>query len=307
MIGFEVELEVRQELVSPEEVQACGGVGIILVLGRLLGFGLDIERAAEADLLLVIDGHVKEPAEVVEFALHVGVEQGRIAFAAAPERVARSVQLERDLHRLFDLGTGIGEDVEIGAGGRAVHEAGVAEEVGGSPQQLDARPSLFVLEDLDDLIEVLVAFLEVVAFGGDIAVVKRVERGTELFKQLEGDFGSALGVFDRVAAIVPRTQRRADAEGVGERVTKRVPVDDGEAEVLLHRFPIDDLVGVVMLEVQRVARLGATVLDLGHVGEKLGHRRDSHRIRQPDNRSEPSDNVKGRLALGNTSPALIKV
>ena len=53
-----------------------------------------------------------------------------------------------------------------------------------------------------------------------------------------------------------------------------MPVDDREAEVLLHRFPVDDLVGVVMLEVQRVARLGAAVLDLGHVGEKLGHRSD---------------------------------
>ena len=212
---------------------------------------------------------------MVELALHVGVEQGRIAFAASPERVAGPAQLVRDLHGLLDLGAGEGEDVEIRAGGRAVHEAGIGEEVGGAPEQLDAGPRLFVLEDLDDLIEVGVAFLEVVALGGDVAIVERVEGGAELLEELEGDLGLALGVGDRVAAVVPGPQRRADAERVGERVTEGMPVDDREAEVLLHRLPIDDLVGVVMLEVQRVPRLGATVLDLGHVGEELGHRRVS--------------------------------
>ena len=176
VIGLEVELEVRQEVVGPQEIQAGGGIGIVLVLGRLLGLGLDVERAAEADLLLVIDGHVEEPAEVVELALHVGVEQGRVAFAATPERVAGPAQLVGDLHRLLDLGPGEGEDVEVRAGGRAVHEPGIGEEVGRSPEQLDAGPGLLVLEDLDDLVEIGVALLEVVALGGDVAIVKRVER-----------------------------------------------------------------------------------------------------------------------------------
>ena len=278
VIGFEVELEVGQQVVGPQEVQAGGGVGIVLVLGRLLGLGLDVERAGEADLLLVVDGHVQEAGEVVELAFHVGVEQGRVAFAAAPEGVAGAAQFVGDFHGLLDLRGGEGEDVEIGAGGRPVHVAGIGEEVGGAPEQLDAGPCLFVLEDLDDLVEVGVAFLEVVAFGGDVAIVKGVEGRAELLEELEGDLGLALGVGDRVAAVVPGTQRGADAERVGERITEGVPVNDGEAEVLLHRFAVDDLVGVVMLELQRVARLGATVLDLGHVGEKLGHRRRLARI-----------------------------
>ena len=253
VIGFEVELEVGEEVVGPQEVEAGGGVGVVLVLGRFLGLGLDIERAGEADLFLVIDGHVQEPGEVVELAFHVGVEQGRVAFAASPEGVARPAQLVRDLHGLLDLGAGEGEDVEIGAGGRAVHVAGIGEEVGGAPEQLDAGPCLFVLEDLDDLIEVGVALLEVVAFGGDVAIVERVEGSAELLEQLEGDLGSALGVGDRVGAVVPGPQGGADSERVGENVTERMPVDDGEAEVLLHRLAVDDLVGIVMLEFQRVA------------------------------------------------------
>ena len=175
------------------------------------------------------------------------------------------------------------------------------EEVGGPPEQLDAGAGLFVLEDLDDLVEVGVALLEVVALGGDVAIVKRVEGSAELLEELEGDLGSALGVGDRVAAVVPGTQRRADAERVGQRVTERMPVDDGEAQVLLHRFAVDDLVGVVMLEVQRVARLGAAVLDLGHVGKELGHREGLAQNANLTIGTEPSDNVKGRLALGNTS------
>ena len=272
VVGLEVELEVGQQVVGPQEVEAGGGVGVVLVLGRLLGLGLDVERAGEADLLLVVDGHVEEAGEVVELALHVGVEQGRIALAASPEGVAGAAQVVGDLHGLLDLGAGEGEDVEVRAGGRAVHVAGVGEEVGRAPEQLDAGPCLFVLEDLDDLVEVGVALLEVVALGGDVAIVERVERGAELLEELEGDLGLALGVGDRVGAVVPGPQRRADAERVGERIAERVPVDDREPEVLLHRLAVDDLVGIVMLELQRVPRLGAAVLDLGHVGEELGHR-----------------------------------
>ena len=124
-----------------------------------------------------------------------------------------------------------------------MHVARIGEEVGGAPEQLDAGPGLFVLEDLDDLIEIGVALLEVVAFGGDVAIVERVERGAELLEELEGDLGLALGVRDGVGAVVPGPQRGADAERVGENVTERMPVDDREAEVLLHRLAVDDLVG----------------------------------------------------------------
>ena len=135
----------------------------------------------------------RKRAEVVELALHVGVEQGRVAFAAPPEGVAGAAQLVGDLHRLLDLRGGEGEDVEVRAGGRAVHVARVGEEVGRPPEQLDAGAGLLVLEDLDDLVEVGVALLEGLALGGDVAVVEGVERGAELLEELEGDLGLAAG------------------------------------------------------------------------------------------------------------------
>ena len=66
MIGFEIELEMRQQVISAQEVEAGGGVGIVLVFGRFLGLGLDVESSLEADLLLVVDRHLEELAKVVE-------------------------------------------------------------------------------------------------------------------------------------------------------------------------------------------------------------------------------------------------
>ena len=127
VIGFDVQLEVVQQVVFAQEIQARGGVGIVLMLGRFLGLRLDVELAFEADLLLVIDGHVQELGEMFQLALHVGVQQRGVTFAAAPEDVADAAEFVRDFHRLLHLGGGIGEDVGIAARGRAVHEARIAK------------------------------------------------------------------------------------------------------------------------------------------------------------------------------------
>ena len=66
VVGLEVELEVGQQVVGAEEVEAGRGVGVVLVLGRLLGLRLDVEGAWKADLLLVVDRHVQEACEVVD-------------------------------------------------------------------------------------------------------------------------------------------------------------------------------------------------------------------------------------------------
>ena len=150
------------------------------------------------------------------------LQQGRVAFAAAPEGVARAAEFVGDLHRLLHLGRGEGEDVEVGAGGRAVHVAGVGEEVGGAPEQLDAGPVLLVLEDLDDLVEVGVALLERRALGGDVAVVEGVERGAELLDELEGDLGPVLGVRDRARCRRPRAGRPCPAPNGSESGLRNV-------------------------------------------------------------------------------------
>ena len=59
-----------------------------------------------------------------------------------------------------------------------------------------------------------------------------------------------------------------DAEHVGQLAADRVPVGDREAQMVLHRLAVDELVGVVMLEGQRVLGGGPFVLDLGDAREE---------------------------------------
>jgi hypothetical protein len=68
-------------------------------------------------IFLVIDRHVQEGGEVVELALHVGVEQGGVALAAAPEGVAFRPPSSWVARGLFHLGGGVGETSAFGRGG----------------------------------------------------------------------------------------------------------------------------------------------------------------------------------------------
>lgn len=52
VVGFDVEPEIFVEPVLLKKRIARRGVAVILVLGGLFGFGLDVELALEADLCL---------------------------------------------------------------------------------------------------------------------------------------------------------------------------------------------------------------------------------------------------------------
>ena len=118
------------------------------------------------------------------------------------------------------------------------------------------------LEHLDDLRRGSRWSREVLAFGRDVAVVEAVERDAELLHELEGDADALLGHLDRVGAVFPRPHGAAGAERIAAHAAERVPVGDGEAQVLLHRLAFDHLVGVVMPEGERVLRVRAFVADL---------------------------------------------
>ena len=74
VVGLDVELEVLEEIVLAEEIQAGSSVGIILVGRRLAWFWLNVEGAVKADFLFPVHRHVHESGKVVELALHVGVD-----------------------------------------------------------------------------------------------------------------------------------------------------------------------------------------------------------------------------------------
>ena len=260
VIGFDVELEVFVEAVGFEEADDGGAVEVVLVLGGFLGLGLDEELAFEADLFLVFDGEAQEGCELLLFLLEACVEEGFVAFAAAPEDVVFTVEVVGGVEGVLDLGGGVGEDLEVGVGAGAVGVAGVAEEVCGAPEELDAGFVLFLFGELDEGAEVFRGFGEGGAFGGDVAVVETVVVHTEFLDEFEVGIEGVLGGFDGGSGV-PFADPGGGAEHVNAGGLVGVPVGDGEPEVVLHGFAADDALCVIPFIGERVFALRAFVGD----------------------------------------------
>ena len=89
MIGFQVELEMSHQSILPEKIQASSSIGIILVFGRFLGLGLNVELAFEADLFLVVYRHVEKCGQMIHLAFELGIPECGISFPSSPEGVPR--------------------------------------------------------------------------------------------------------------------------------------------------------------------------------------------------------------------------
>ena len=89
VVGFQVQFEMRPADRFSQEVKAGRGVGIVLMLGRLLGLRLDVELALEADLLFVVNGHVEKFGQVLQFALDVGVRAAWNNLRVRPRKHSR--------------------------------------------------------------------------------------------------------------------------------------------------------------------------------------------------------------------------
>ncbi len=238
------------EAVASQEVDARGRVEVVLVLHRLTGFGFEVELAGEADGLRMIHGHVHEGGEVVDLPLHVGVPETLVAFATAPEHIARAAEAMGDLERLLHLGRGVGERLRIRARGRAVDVPGIRKKVGRAPEQPDAAPLLVREEGIGDRIEILVALGERRALGRHIAIVKAIQLDTQLFEELECHVHATQRHVERVAAGLPGADHGAGTERIGARAAEGMPVGDGKAEMLSHGLAFHDRVGVVVAEGQ---------------------------------------------------------
>ncbi len=249
-----------------------GDVVVVLVLGRFERLGLDQDRALEADVVLVLDDHVEEPAELVDLARHVGVEQRLVALAPAPQHVVGAAEAMRGVHAVGDLRRGEREQLRIGVRRRAGLEAGVGEQVRRAPQQLHAGALLVLAGEVDHLVEVAARLGERRALGGDVAVVEAVERHAELRHELERGVHLRAGgdhrIDRRVQRRQPRPVERAGAEDVEAVPVERVPVAHGEAQVFGHRAAGHHAVGVVPAERQGIVRLAAFERDGVDVGEE---------------------------------------
>ena len=126
-VGFDVELEMIEQVVLAEKIQASSAVGVVLMLGWLLWLWFDVKLSFETNFLFEINRHMKEACQVIELPLHVCVENRAITFPATPKSITFATQTMRDFDGFLDLRGGVGVDVEVGRGGRALGEAWVDE------------------------------------------------------------------------------------------------------------------------------------------------------------------------------------
>ena len=251
VILLDVELDVLGQAVALEEAVTGRDVEVVLMFGRLLGLRLEQNGALEADLVLVLDDEADEAAELVELALHFGVEQGLVAFAAAPQHVVLPTEPVGCFESGAHLASGVGEDIGIGIGRRARHIAAMREQVRCAPEQAHLGLRHLLLEQVGDRIEVGDRLGERIAFRRDVGVMESEERNVEQAEQLEGDIRLLPRRRHRVVHVMPWTHKSLAAEWIVALPTEAVPVANGKAKVILEPAPGDHAVLVVPTERRR--------------------------------------------------------
>ena len=248
MIGLEVELEMLVETVRLQEGNPGGNIEIILMLGGLHWLGLDQELPRETNGLGVIDRHMQERRQVFLFPLEIGIQQGFVAFPPAPEDIVLTPKLLGDLQCFLHLRRGIREHVGVRVRGCTAHIPRIGEKIGRAPEELHAGGLLQLLRVGDKLVEIPVGLDQTAAFRRDVAVMETPEGRLDLDEELEGGIHPRLGDGDGILALLPRADDGARTEWIGAYSAKRMPIGDGEAQVLLQRLAVDHLVRIVVLE-----------------------------------------------------------
>src|SRR5690606_7016558 len=100
---LDIALHLLFEAVLLEEAKDRGDVVVVLVLGWFLRLGFDEDLAGEADLFGMLDDEVQEAGHLVLLLPDLGVEEGFVALAAAPEHIVLAAQFMGQLEHGFYL------------------------------------------------------------------------------------------------------------------------------------------------------------------------------------------------------------
>ena len=195
-----------------------------------------------------------------------------VAFAPAPERVARAAQFVRHFHRLLHLRGGVGKHIGVATRARAVDVTRIGKQIGRAPEQLDAGALLFLLQHFRHGVEILVRSRPAFCLPAPRRGRESIKRRAQFLDELKRHARAVLRVADGIGAVVPRALHRARAKRIAARAAKGVPVNHRKTQMLAHRFAVDDFIGVVMLERQRIFGTRTFVVDCGYVFECLNHK-----------------------------------
>ena len=261
VVGLDIDLDLVFQTKAPEEAIDCLRVEIILVLGRFVRFGLDQNRAGKADPVLVIDHQLQKSAEVFLFDADIGVENGVVSFAAAPQHVIGPAKAMRCFERVAHLAGGKGEHLRIRIGCRACHIALVAEQVGGPPQQFATVCRLKFLQMIDRTCKTRAEIADAFSRRHHVDIVEAVKRHIEFLHKRQRRF--ALGTRCRfvLRACEPWPVERARAKHIATRPAERVPETHGKAQVVFQTLAHDHAVLVVPAIGKVVGGFGPLVTD----------------------------------------------
>lgn len=155
------------------------------MFGWLLRLGFNEVHTPEALFTTVVAGHRQKLGKVFFLTLHIGVEQAHISFASAPEYIVGAAEGDGGIDCIFDLHTRVSRGGKIGIGGRAIHIARIGEDVGRTPEELDAGGPLAGLHRWNQRSKALLDF-EDGTIANDIGVVEAIEGGAEFAREFKG-------------------------------------------------------------------------------------------------------------------------
>jgi alanine racemase len=184
-----------------DERQVAAGNGEIDMAARLVGLGLEGEFVSESPVDAVLAEEVDGFAEALDGFDGGFGGVGFGAFAAAPEDVNLRAAFGAEFHGPHGFLDGIGADLGVVAGERAVFEDRIAEEVGGGHGDEKAVGIEGLFEIPDDLIA-----LGACGVDGDEVVVVEIDAVradlAEEVANLDGRKLGADGPTERIAADV---------------------------------------------------------------------------------------------------------
>ena len=154
MIGLNVELKMIHQVILPEKVKTGRRIRVILMSGGLAGFRLNVELSGKSDLLGMVYCHVQQPGKVVEFALHVRIDQRGVTLSASPEYVSFTTQSVGRLKRVLYLACGIGKHIGTRRGSRSLSITRMRKKTGSSPEQFLPTAVLSPLQFFSDPLKI---------------------------------------------------------------------------------------------------------------------------------------------------------
>jgi len=217
----------------------------------------------------VVAGCGEHLGQVVFLTLHLGVQEGVVALAAAPEYITGTAELDGGVNRVLDLDGGAGDHVELRVRGGAVHVTLVAEHVGRAPEVLDAGFLHLLHQVVGDVLHAGFVLGDVFAVFHQVDIMEAEVLDAQFLHDLEAGICLGAGAAVGALAFVPLVGTGLAAEGVSGSLSQGVPPSHGELEPVLHGLAADDALGLIVMECKGVLALSSLEGNLADCGEIL--------------------------------------